>query len=94
LLSTSGFPQLAVVAEAEQAVKAARSAAMFAAITQPQLTFQDFDIWKPAQPHGLGGPEAAGLYDGVLAADYVDALRVVAARAAVDAGIRDVRADD
>src|SRR5215469_7836070 len=45
-----------------------------------------------AKPHGLGGADAAGLDDGVLAVDDVDVLRVVAARHAADAGSGDVRA--
>jgi hypothetical protein len=67
---------------------------MFAAMTQPQLTCQDFDIWEVPQAHGLGGPDAAGLHDGVLAVDGVDVLGVVAARPAADPAVRDVGAGD
>src|SRR5260370_40275344 len=66
-------------------------AAMFAAMTQPLLTCQDLEV---AQAHGLGGADAGGLHDGVLAVDGVDVLRVVAARDAGDAGVGDVRAGD
>jgi hypothetical protein len=47
-----------------------------------------------AQPHGLGGADAARLDDGALAVDGVDVLGVVAARDAGDPGVGDVRAGD
>src|SRR6266571_3770416 len=46
------------------------------------------------QAHGLGGADACGLYDGVLAVNGVDVLRVVAARHVLYPGVRDVRAGD
>jgi hypothetical protein len=45
---------------------------MFAAMTQPQLTCQD--VWQVPQAHGLRGPDAACLDDGVLAVGDVDVL--------------------
>jgi len=38
-----GFPQVLVIVAAEEAGQAARSAAMFTAMTQPQLTCHDLD---------------------------------------------------
>src|SRR5579859_4369311 len=52
------------------------------------------NIWEVPQPHGLGGADAAGLDDGMLAVEYVDVLRVVAAGDAADAVAGDVRAGD
>ncbi len=42
------------------------------------------NIWQVPQAHGLGGPDAAGLDDGVLAVGDVDERGVVAARDAGD----------
>jgi len=64
---------------------------MFAAMTQPQLTCQAFDV---PQAHGLRGADAAGLHDGVLAVGGVNVLGVMAARDAADPTIGDVRAGD
>jgi hypothetical protein len=64
---------------------------MFAAMTQPQLTCQAFDV---PQAHGLGGADPGGLHHGVLAVQDVDVLGVVAARHAGYPGVRDVRAGD
>jgi hypothetical protein len=72
-------------------VQAVRSAAMFAAMTHPQLTCHAFEV---AQVHGLGGAHAGGLDGGVLAVQDVDVLGVVAAWDAGDAGVRDVGAGD
>ena len=60
---------------------------MFAAMTQPQLTCQVFE-GRFAQAHGLGGADAAGLDDGVLAVHDVDVLGVVAAGDAADPAVR------
>jgi hypothetical protein len=49
----TGVPQAAAIMEAQKAGPAARSAAMFAAMTQQQLTCQNFEV---PQSHGLGGP--------------------------------------
>src|SRR5271170_7165162 len=46
------------------------------------------------QAHGLGGADAAGLDDGVLAVHHVDVLGVVAAGDAAYPGTGDVRAGD
>src|SRR6185503_3322867 len=46
------------------------------------------------RPMAFGGADAAGLDDGVLAADGVDVLQVVAAGDALYPGVRDVRAGD
>src|SRR5215813_9310655 len=88
-----GFPQVRVVAEAEQAGPGREVGGDVrgddpAAVDLPGLRRQ------PAQPHGLGGADAAGLDAGVLAVDDVDVLGMVAARDAADTGVRDVRADD
>jgi hypothetical protein len=69
-------------------VQAARSAAMFAAMTHPALAAT---FWREVpQAHGLGGADAAGLDDGMLAVDGVDVLGVVAAGDAGDPGAGDV----
>jgi hypothetical protein len=60
----------------------ARSAVMFATMTQPQLTCQDFD-GSPRRPIAFGSTDATGLHDGVLAVNTSmycgDVLRAVAA---------------
>ena len=71
-----------------------RSAAMFAAMTQPALTCHVFNIWEVPQAHGLGGAHASRLDDGVLAVHGVEVLGVVAARDARDPAAGDVRAGD
>ena len=78
--------------QSRRRVQAARSAAMFAATTQPQLTCQVFEAGSAGPWHG--GADAAGLDDGVLAVHGVDVLRVVAARHPAYPGVRDVRAGD
>src|SRR5690242_7821314 len=50
------------------------SAAMFAAMTQPQLTCQDFE-GRFRRSMALAAPYADGLHDGALTVGHVGALR-------------------
>jgi hypothetical protein len=80
--------EVVAVVQAEQSVL--RSAAVFAASTQPQFTTQGFDIWQVARAYRLRGAHAV-FDDGVLTVQYVDELGVAAAGHAADpAGGRDL----
>src|SRR5215470_7625120 len=88
-----GVPQIRIVAKAEEAGPGGQVGGDVrgddpAAVDLPGLR------WQVAQAHGLGGADAAGLHDGVLAVGHVDVLRVVAARDAVYPAVRDVGAGD
>src|SRR5271170_900601 len=88
-----GFPQFLVVAKAEEAGPGGDVGSDVrgddpAAVDLPGLG------GEVAQAHGLGGADACGLHDGVLAVDHVDVLGVVAAGHAGYPGVRDAGAGD
>src|SRR5579884_2074781 len=88
-----GFPQVRVVAEAEQAGPGGEVGGDVRGDDPAGVDLPGLRREVP-QAHGLGGPDAAGFDDGVLAVGDVDVLGVVAARDAADSAVRDVGAGD
>jgi hypothetical protein len=88
-LAQSGFPQVLDVVELEEAGPGGEVGGDDpAAVDLPGLRRQ------AAQAHGLRGPDLVGLDDGVLTVHHVDVLGGVAAGDALDAAVRDGRAED